>query len=176
VIFAAAHSARRLPHSGPARRGVAEIELLMVIPLLLSIIFLLGAMLILGPARLLNIVKPNEMAYRDATTADDPQLTDVSEPEIVPDPMLQINQSLPPLPNRVHAAESDQSETIKVGSIALPTFTLVNKAAYTSPTWAYSSWPDSSDASVLEDWLNQYADQSKETVSDPLMLAPAWPP
>jgi hypothetical protein len=158
------------------RRGAAEIELIYIIPILLTIIFLLGAMLTLGPARILNIVKPNEMAYRDATTANPPQLDSAPGPEVVPDPMLQINSALPPLPNRVNTAESDQPETIKFGNIQLPSFTLVNQAAYISPAWAYSNWPNASDAPLLQDWMEQYAEQSKEEVEDPLKLAPAWPP
>jgi hypothetical protein len=160
-----------------SRRGAAEIELIYIIPIFLTIVFLLGAMMVLGPARILNIVTPNEMAYRDATAANAPQLSGAPGPDVVPDPLLAINTTLTTeLPNRVNTAESDKTLAIKVGLIGLPSMTLVNQAAYISPTWAYSSWPDAGDAPTLETWFQEYAEQSKDTVEDPLKLSPAWPP
>ncbi len=158
-----------------SRRAAAEIELLLVIPILLTILLIIGAMLILGPARVLNVFRPNEMAYRDATVLTEPQLTDAAELPPTPD-QWQSTVALPELPNRTHVAEADKSLTLKLGSASLPTIKLVNKAAYTSPAWMYTSWPKTSDGPLLKDWMQTYADDSKSSVESPLGLAPPGPP
>ena len=160
-----------------ARRGTAEIELLLVIMyLLLPILFLTGAMLALGPARISNVFSANELAYHDATNSAAPQFANSADLQPIPDPLASLQPDLPLLPNRMNVSEADKTVLMTIGRAALPTVNLVNHAAYPSPAWARSNWPVASDDSQVQNWYQAYANQSKDLVQDPLMLSPAWPP
>ncbi len=159
-------------------RAAAEIELILVLPLMLVLLFVIGSMLILGPAHVLNVFKANQEAFRDATVVDPPQLAGSTNADLVDDPLATLKPELPPLPNRVHEMESTKNLSLRVGVTDFWTPSLTDSAFYTSPAVAYSSWPVQEDSQPLEAWMKAYAEESKDpdTVERPLGLAPAWPP
>jgi hypothetical protein len=168
-----------LPFRGTIRRtprGTAEIELLLVIPVLLIILFIVGGMLVLGPARILNVFQAQQEAYEDATVAQTPgqnpniQLISPPPDETPLDPAVDELQTA----DQLHQATTTNNVTIQLGRVALPTVTLTDQAEFTSPAWSYSSWPVASDNAYQ--WTENYASQSTSQWQDPLGLQDAWPP
>ena len=168
-------------------RGTAEIELLLLIPLLLTILFIAGVMLTLGPARIQNPSEAERLAYQDATAATDP--TTVSDdPGPVADPVNEIvlgagiTADLPELPNRLHVATATTALHIGFGNISMPPVTLTDQAAFGSPALTCSGWPVSSDVDTESQWMQRYAEFSIGAADDPssiagaLELAPSYPP
>ena len=71
------YSQTRASRTSPPKRssrGTAEIELLLVIPILLSILLLSAAALKLGTARLTNVFGAENNAYQQVTTGQNVQV------------------------------------------------------------------------------------------------------
>jgi hypothetical protein len=180
------------PHLSRRRRGTAEVELLLAtMYILIPVLLITGAMLVLGPSRVLNAYTPHEEAFLDATISPSPpSMTDIEVnqsdiPLVDPgdaeaEPHLdQLQQA-----NRVHQATTSDTITLHFGKwVTLSPVTLTSKSEFISPSWAYSSFPDPDDQQNLVDWAEMYADESTALSSngspspqDALMLQDAWPP
>ena len=102
------------------RRGTAEVELLLAtMYILIPVLLITGAMLVLGPARIVNVFVPHEQAYQDATISPTPggtstvdvqqsdlQLVDPIDAEAPPH-LDQLQQA-----NRIHEATATQDLTL----------------------------------------------------------------
>jgi hypothetical protein len=172
--------------SSPARnhrRGTAEIELLLAIPVLLVILFLVGAMFQLGPDRIRNVSEAERVAYEDATASPAPSAIS-DDPSPITDPINSVAAAsgLPELPNRIHTANVQKQLNDSFGNLKFKDLTLTNSAAFSAPAMLYSGWPYAADQQSVSDWTNQYAIWSVGDSSDPssiagsLDLAPGWPP
>ena len=170
---------------GAGVRGTAEVELLLVtMYILIPTLLITGAMLVLGPARILNVFVPNEEAYQDATISVTPgSVTDVevqqSDIQLVDPVTADVPPHLDELQkaNRLHQATATKDVTVSFGRwMTLSPVTLTNRAEMTSPAWAYSSWPAATDSALTEEWVQGYASESTAQYEDSLMLQPAWPP
>lgn len=157
--------------------------MLLAIPVLLAILFLVGAMLKLGPARIRNVSDAERGAYKDAIATASPE--DVADdPGPVSDPIASnaAASGLPELPNRLHTATAQTMLNDSFGNIKLPDVTLTDTATFGSPPMIYSSWPAVNDQQAVSEWAQQYAVFSVGDVDDPssiagsLDLAPGWPP
>src|SRR4051812_13153044 len=124
--------------SARPRRGTAEIELLLVIPILLGFLFLVGGAMKLGAFRIENIFSAEEKAYRDATASQDPLYSPNG-----PAPIDGITSIKPGLPNRMPRADFAEGGSVDLylGSTQPPPVPLHDNAAFAAPAWSYSTWP-----------------------------------
>lgn len=158
-------------------RGTAEIETMLVIPILLAILFLIGATYKLGSARMYNAGLAEEGAYRDATTANNPRYVVNS-----PAPLNGVNDVRPDLPLRMHKNLPERTVTLSTGGIAINPLTVRNEALFISPAWAYSAYPMTGDSGQQNDWFQTYVDEAHGSntdagsVSFSLGLADSFPP
>ncbi|MCL2647139.1 MAG: hypothetical protein FWD61_09055 [Phycisphaerales bacterium] len=175
----------KLPTSGfwllasgfrPHNRGTAEIELLLVIPILLALLFITGGLLSLGEARLQNAWDAQQKAYADAIHNAPPRYTTGTL-----QPPAGFTDVRPGLPNRL--SQDDNSVTVTyAANVPLKPVTLTDTAAFASPAWAYSAFPvyDSggsyNDATTTHDWYADYAGEVRTPLEDPLGLSPSNPP
>ena len=157
--------------SGHSRRGTAEIETLLVIPILLFLLMLVAAEAKLGTSRLSTVFSANEMAYRDATAARSPAYAPNSEL----DPVAGIGVVKPGLPERMHVADASSAVAMNLFGDS-KTVNLKSSAAYASPAWAFSAWPAEGDAQATENWFTDYANEVRQNVQDPLELSNPWTP
>jgi hypothetical protein len=156
--------------SRKCQRGNAEIELLLVIPLLLTILFLIGGTLSLGKARLTNAYNAENDAYTQTVSGIG------FAPSNDPVPPDGINAVRPALPNRYVLADELRNVTINELD-ASPTFRLNTRAILLDPAWHYSAWPQSADRPAIQDWFDAYvAESHPPVVVNALGLQPAWPP
>jgi hypothetical protein len=167
-------------HNSP--RGTAEIELILIIPILLALLFLAKGSLGLGAARLQNGFQAEQTAYSDATTptaapADSasgnlaPTVGFVSDLPNLPDT----------LPNRMHVSTGTVNYT-PAAHVPLNPITMTEQAAFASPAWAYSAWPAGNsggfqDSTATDNWFSDYAAQVRDnTAITALGLSPSSPP
>ena len=157
----------------PLRRGTAEIELVLSIVVLISLLMLtLGAMKI-AIARLDTANTAEFEAFFDATSAQDPQYTGSSDLA----PIEGVGASRPGLPNRTHVAKPTAEVTISTGNRDALTTTVGGRAGLASPAWNYSAFPvGSADRAVTGGWFSDHVNESHGQLTDPLRLAPAWKP
>ncbi|MGA2499357.1 MAG: hypothetical protein ABSH20_16580 [Tepidisphaeraceae bacterium] len=157
------------------RRGVAEIELMLIICVIITLLMLTRGAMQLGLARLNTAETAIFEATNDATdTRHPPMYTD--------DPSLQAvtgyTNLRPGLPNRTHVIWPQSPVTIYTGDRQpLSPFTVSGKAAMISPAWAYSGYPvGEADVDAIAQWFDDYVSESHEELIVPLGLAPAWRP
>ncbi len=176
------HSSFVIRHSAH-RRGNAEIETILVIPVLLALLFLMKGSLQLGTARLLNVFQAEQKAYADATTPTPPAADSDSG---TLDPLNDLASALPALPdqfpNRMHVSNATMDVNYGL-NIPLPDAHLQNQAAFPAPAWAYSAWPvgdqggSFNDASATHAWFSDYTAQVRtDTITNALGLSPSSPP
>ncbi len=152
------------------RRGTAEIELLLVIPLLLAILFITAWELALGQARMSNTYNAQNDAYTQVVAGVGFVL--VNDPA----PPDGINAVKPALPNRYVLAESLKNVTIN-GRDHPTLIRTHDRALLLDPAWHYSSWPQTGDWPVLQGWFDAYVWESHAPeVVDALGLKPPGPP
>src|SRR5262245_11869655 len=117
------------------RRGTAEIELLMVIPLLLVLLFITKGTLQLGEARLRNAFDAEQQASTDDISSAPPTDTNRNL-----QPIDGIASVRPGLPNRMHDREQSRIVT-PWQHVPLNKITLTEHAAFAAPAWAYTAFP-----------------------------------
>jgi hypothetical protein len=162
-------------------RGTAEIELLLVIPLLLTLLFITKGTLRLGEARMKNVFDAQQDAYSDAIArSSQPRLYANGSLAPIPSIADTLNKS-PDLPNRMHDRDSTVTVT-PAAPIPLKPVALTDSAAFAGPAWAYTAWPvhDAggafNDATTTNEWFSNYAEEKKSVVEQPLGLAAPTPP
>jgi hypothetical protein len=157
-----------------ARPGTAEIELLLVIPVLLAILLLIGAGLNLGGARLANVVNAENNAYAQVTAGFN--VTPASNPlpldglaAIRPDPLL---------PTRYDESQLTQTVPFPRALGALPSATFTDQALFLDPTWHFAAWPQPGiDRATVWAWFDNYvAEDHPADLVQALGLQPALPP
>jgi hypothetical protein len=156
------------------RRGTAEIELILSVVVLMTVMMLaLGAMK-LGLARMETARSAQYDAMRDGVIDPDPRFT--GDPRL--QPIEGINAVRPGFPNRTHVPRPTQDVTVRDGNGgALPTFTVGGRAGLASPTWTYWGYPvGGADRGASEQWIDDYVTESHGTIVAPLRLAPSWEP
>jgi len=161
----------RAPSLSRRVRAAAEIELILLIPLFITILFVIATLLKLGPARLANVYNANEQALNDAVAVAEPTLENASSPEPPPYP----TNDTATLPNHVHVSEP-QTQVLP-GKILSSAVTLSDHAVYISPALTYSRYPAPQDQEDLGNWFSTQAEQAKGSIEVPLDLSsPAFPP
>jgi hypothetical protein len=155
-------------------RGTAEIELLLVIPLLLTMLFLAGANLTLGGARIRNVFNAETAAYRDATVEGNPALAGDGAL-----PVVDAFGSLPPgLPSRTHVSQPQATADLALAGNGGGTtrVKLTDRSAFVAPAWGYAGYPVEADGERTAGWFADYASQARGPLEDPLGLQPSSPP
>jgi hypothetical protein len=150
------------------RRGTAEIELMLVIPVLLVILFLAGGALVLGRARLSNVYNAENNAYTQVVSGQGFTQSD--------DPVPADGIYVPPLPNRyVSAIELQQ---VQIKGVRPPIDSqLTDRAILLDAAWHFSCWPQREDRPALREWFAAYVGESHPAeIVDALGLAPPGPP
>ena len=152
------------------RRGTAEIELLLVIPLLLTILFLGGGALSLGKARMANAYNAENDVYGQVVAGRG------YSPTNNPAPTDGINAVKPALPNRYDLA--DEFKNVIINGQEMPsTIKLNDRAIMLDPAWHYSAWPQSGDRQWIQAWFEAYVAESHPgDVVGALGLQPPGPP
>ena len=164
------------------RRGTAEIETLILVPVLLGIIALIYAAYNIGSGRLHNAFNAEQQAYRDAT-APIATPADASTGLLTPvDPFTaELPQLADELPDRVYVSELTP-KIIPATNLPLDPITLDDKAAFPAPAWAYSAWPSGNgygfaDRAATQGWFADYTGQVRTpAITAALGLSPATPP
>jgi hypothetical protein len=171
-----------LPARRRSRRGVAEIELLLVIPVLLFLLFLIKGSYQYGTRRITNVFTAEEQAYRFATSSSSYSAgSDTGILSPTPGFTSAVPQFADPLPNRMHVSDVDRDVT-PTAAYPLHTLHLNNKAAFAGTPWAYSAWPTGdgggfNDGAITRQWFADYAAQVRDqTITDSLELSPSSPP
>lgn len=161
------------------RRGTAEIELLLCVLLIITLLFLVTGILKFSRGLLLGSASAREAAFHDAMVTANP----LYAPDSAPTQAVDTNplpgystQRLPQLPVRLHVPRFEQEITTNYGSGKMPTITIKNSAAVPSPAWALNAYPVPSDQAITEAWFESYIDESLGSIRGPLDLAPAWIP
>lgn len=155
------------------RRGAAEIELLLTIVLIITILMLTKGALQLGLARLDAQEDAAARAFGDAAAGTPPAYADVSAT-----PVEGYAGIRPGLPLRVHAVSARNTVTIYGGDRdPLPPFTVGADVAVSSPSWPICGYPAGAiDRDMIRAWFLDYTAESHEELILPLGLAPAWQP
>lgn len=157
------------------RRGSAEIELLIVITILLSLIMLVSGTLSIGGTRMTTAQYAAFSAFNDATAANPPLYAGNIQP------VAGIANIRPILPNRVHSTDpTARVSGFTGGDGGAFTATIGARAATIGPTWAYSAYPiGGSDQAVLQDWFEECvldAAAIDSSARSALGLAAPWQP
>jgi hypothetical protein len=155
---------------GSARRGTAEIELMLVIPVLLVILFLAGAALKIGKAWMGNAYNAENDVYGQVVAGRGLTIS----AEVVP--VEGINGVKPALPNRYAWADEQQVVVIE-GVKGVPAIGLEDEAILLDPSWALTGWPQTGDAVEMEGWFRAYVEESHPSeVVEALGLREPGPP
>ncbi|HEY4330484.1 MAG TPA: hypothetical protein VGN88_12165 [Phycisphaerae bacterium] len=152
------------------RRGTAEIELLLVIPILLTLLLLANGALSIGGAKLANVFNAENDAYGQVVAGRG------LSPSANPVPVDGINGVRPSLPNRFDMA--DEFKNVTVNGVDVPfNVTQNDRAIFLDPAWHYSSWPNGGDRPAIQQWFDDYVGESHPAnLVSSLGLAPAGPP
>ena len=168
------HSSFEFRHS--RNRGTAEIELLLVIPILLTLLFITRGLFSLGEARIQNVWDAQQKAYSDAIHFAPPRHTNGTL-----QPPTGFAYVRPGLPNRL-SQHSNSTTVTYAPNIPLKPVTLADTAAFAAPAWSYSAFPihdaggSYNDATTTHNWFADYAGEIRTPLEDPLGLSPANPP
>src|SRR3954468_2737276 len=145
--FIIRHSSFRIS----SRPGTAEIELILSVAVLMTVMFLaMGAMKI-AAARLSTARTANVEAFRNATVESTPMYTDDSGLT----PVDGVGAVRPGLPNRTHVPREKQDVSVYAGNKeTLPPVTVGGKAGVAGPPWTYSAYPvGGQDAADTAQWF-----------------------
>jgi hypothetical protein len=150
------------------RRGTAEIELMLVIPVLLVILFLVGGSLLLGRGRMSNAYNAENDAYTQVVAG-----RGFAESS---DPVPPEGYFMPVLPNRYVTA--DELQNIQIRGIRPPiNKQLSDRGILLDPAWHYSAWPQGGDGPMIQAWFAAYVGESHPAeIVQALGLRPATPP
>jgi hypothetical protein len=144
--------------------------LLLVIPLLLTLLFLGGGALSLGKARMSNAYNAENDVYTQVVSGRG------YSPTNNPAPPDGINAVKPALPNRYDLADEFKNVIIN-GQDVPSTINLNDRAILLDPAWHYASWPQGGDRQWIQAWFEAYVAESHPgDVVGALGLQPAGPP
>jgi hypothetical protein len=150
------------------RRGTAELETALVIPILLGILFLVAYLLTRGRSELTNAYNSENNVYgqvvagKGTTAANDPT------------PAIGVN--MPLLPTRLDYSAPTAIVTSTAFGQVVSNRTDA-KAVFLDSAWAYSSWPNTSDQSQIQAWFEAYVGESHPAnLVNSLGLRPPGPP
>jgi hypothetical protein len=157
------------------RRGVAEVELLLVIPVLLTIVLLCAIAYPLGRARINNSFNAGNDAYAQAVAGRN--ITPATEPQ----PFAGIASVHPGtgLPTRFDEATPTQEVSMKAGFLKLQPLQIKDRAILLAPTWHIAPWPEAgtNDSDQLVAWFSDYVkERQPDELRAALGLAEAFPP
>ena len=162
-------SGGRPPKGGTTnRRGTAEIELMLAIPVLLVILFLTGGSLLLDRARMANAYNAENDAYT--------QVVSGTGFTVSGDPVPADGFFMPLLPNRYVMA--NELKSVQIQGVQPPIAAqLDDQAILLDPAWHFSAWPQSGDRGSLQGWFTAYVGESHPAdIVDALELAAPGPP
>lgn len=156
------------------RAGTAEIELLLLVVIFITLLMLVKGSMELGLARLQTAEDALLQVFRDATMASPPQYDADQSLRTV----IGYGEIRPGLPLRSHVSRPERDVTIYGGDKEpLPPFTVGASAALPSPAWAYSGHPYvPADRQATQFWFEDYVPESHSELIEPLGLAAPWPP
>jgi hypothetical protein len=157
-----------------ACRGVAEIEALLCIFVLIGVLLVTFGMAKIGLARLNAIEDAMHKVMTNSQTGATPQYTqDGRLTEVTTEWDIR-----PGLPNRTHVATSEK--TIKVfvgGDQTVGPFRPGGIAGAISPTWMMSAYPaKGGDSQATQKWFEDFVVESHVELAPPLMMQPSWRP
>lgn len=156
-----------------ARKGTAEIELVLSIVVLITLLTLTVGAMRIALARLDTANTAQFEVQFDATSSEDPQLTGRGDLT----PIDGIGASRPGLPQRTHVATPTAEVRVSAGNREQIETTVGGKAGLISPAWNFAAYPvGGSDRDVTGDWFGTYTEESHGQLVSPLRLAPAWQP
>ena len=154
-------------------RGVVEMELLLGLLVLITLVLMVWGSVRLGLVRLQGGQVAGFHVLQDSTAAGAPALA----PDGALDPVVGFSDVKPGLPNRMHVAHERTGVQFFMGNRTVPKVTIGNTAAMGGPMWMYCAYPVSGDQAATDNW---FTEQSVETefpvVWSSLVLSPAWPP
>jgi hypothetical protein len=155
------------------RRGTAEIELLLVIPVLLTFLLLAGGALALGTGRLANIFHAENGAYTQIETG-----RGLTSGNIIPIEGIAAFRPVPGLPNRFAYAEATQTVRLSMGERTTQVVhTFDDRAVFLDPSWHLDEVPRLGDSGTLQSWFSEYVAESHPAdLVYSLGLQPAGPP
>lgn len=153
-------------------RGTAEVELILVAPVLLTVLLLCAMAARLGEARQVNVRDAEQEAYRKVMRGEEV----VVSSEIAPAAIA----ARPGLPLRFAEARPTVSPKLTEGWLKLKGVTVADKAVFLDPTWPMASWPyagDSPEANDMRQWYLSYIEEAHSwDVQYGLGLAEPWKP
>jgi hypothetical protein len=154
-------------------RGVAEIELMLVIILiLLPLLFLIGGAWTIGRTRLRAAYDAENGAYAQVVSGEG--VMEYSDDPIPPAGVLN-------LPNRFASERVYGTVPLFYGSMGTNNVAYSERAIFLDPSWHYSPYPYSAagdaDHAVIAAWFENYVGESKTPeIVQSLGLQPAGPP
>jgi hypothetical protein len=155
------------------RLGTAEIELLLVIPVLLAFLLLAGGALALGTGRLANVFHAENNAYTQIETGQG-----LTAGAVAPIEGIATFRPVPALPNRFAYAEPTQTVQLNLGEKSTQlAHTFDDRAVFLDPTWHLDNQPALGDPGALQAWFTDYVAESHSAdLVNSLGLQPAGPP
>jgi hypothetical protein len=156
------------------RRGTAEIELLLVTPLLIALLLLVLAAYKIGSANLGSIFWAQNVNY--AGVVGNHQLDDLQALGVG-----SITQDDPPpgvLPDRYSYAVASKTRTMfETNTLVGPiTYNIDHVFVLQTGTYHYANWPYPSDVGNLQQWFEEQLVQQDPTLKQSLGLADPWAP
>ena len=158
------------------RRGVAEVELILVIiVLLLPILLLVGASRSLGFYVLSTVFDAEDRVSRQVVPGGSVNVS------ADPLPYPGIIGVRPDLPNRYASERITRNAELDLGSMGASRFTYSAQAVFLDPSWHLSTFPASTesaaDHAMMVDWFEQYVMESNPPeLRHSLGLQPPGPP
>jgi len=174
-IYINAFRGNRFARSRP--RGVAEIELMLVIILiLLPILFLMGGAWTIGRARLQATYDAENNAYAEVVSGTN--ITSYVDDPVPPAGLLAVRSGLP---NRFDSAHAAGNVTLNYGSMGTNDVSYNEKAIFLDPTWHWNAYPASAagdnDHAMIAEWFENYVGEAKTpAIVSSLGLQPPGPP
>jgi len=156
-------------------RGVAEIELMLVIiVLLLPLLFLIGGAWSIGRARVRAAYDAENGAYAQVISGRNVTPNDLSPPQ----GLIDVR---PGLPNRYDLQEIKGTVPVEYGSMGANRVSYSERAIFLDPTYHWSEFPYSpagnADHAMIADWFAEYAAEVKTPeIVGSLGLYPPGPP
>jgi hypothetical protein len=155
------------------RRGIAEIEALFSIFILIAVLLLTWGMARLGLARLNAVEDAMCKVMANSQTGQTPEYTGDSRLTEV----TAVWDIRPGLPNRTHVATSEKEFSVNVGNVeALGPFKPGAIAGTMGPSWMLSSYPATGEIGTTRAWFEEFITESHIELAPPLMLQPSWLP
>jgi len=158
-------------------RGVAEIELMLVIMLiLLPILLLMAGAWTIGIARLRAGYDAENNAYSQVVSGID--VKSYTDDPIPPGGLLDIR---PGLPNRFDSERATGVTVINYGTLGTNRVYYTEKAVFLEPTWHLNAYPYSAggdfDRTLIVEWFDNYVGETKTpAIVSSLGLQPPGPP